>query len=291
MTVEQINDLFANQQDLQPSDDYFIFSPLENFNGFAEINFNVTDNSDGEVASYVIAVNSVNDKPTAADNFVFDFEGNILRIDQGSIGYADVDNDNFASLTLTNINAVTDTGLEFENVIIYDARSIPEETLIEIGTVDITREIKDFDGNAIGPTVTEEVTDATGTSTEVVTVEPFLQDTKGKQLGLEGNIFNELEIVDKEALIDSTISSDDLSKLIFFVPGENLEYGFVDDEGNIRFAQDVDDDGNIRQTNNPVLNKYNSVTIELEFFVTDSAGQTSDVVLKTRLERMQKIHN
>ena len=30
---------------------YFIFSPLENFNGFAEINFNVTDNSDGEVAA------------------------------------------------------------------------------------------------------------------------------------------------------------------------------------------------------------------------------------------------
>ena len=57
-----------------------------------------------------------------------------------------------------------------------------EKRLLTIGTVDITREIKDFDGNAIGPTVTEEVTDATGTSIRHC---KFLQDTRERQLGLE----------------------------------------------------------------------------------------------------------
>ena len=80
----------------------------------------------------VNCINSVNDNPTAADNFVFDFEGNILRIDQGNIGYADVDNDNFDSLTIqTSMHQLT-LVLNSKNVmLIYDATTPNGETLID----------------------------------------------------------------------------------------------------------------------------------------------------------------
>ena len=80
----------------------FIFKPNADFNGFAEITFDITDNpadpANAVSGRRVAEVTAVNDKPIAADNFLFDFEGSILRINPGNIGFSDIDNDNFDSL-------------------------------------------------------------------------------------------------------------------------------------------------------------------------------------------------
>ena len=81
-------------------------------------------------------------------------------------------------------------------------------------------------------------------------------------------------------MINYTISANNLNNLIFFVPGESLEYGFVDDLGNIQTTQVIDEETNqITETTNPILNKFNSVSVEVEFFVTDSAGLTSNAIV------------
>ena len=52
----------------------FIFKPNADFNGFAEITFDITDNpadpANTVSDSTVVEVTAVNDKPTAADNFL-----------------------------------------------------------------------------------------------------------------------------------------------------------------------------------------------------------------------------
>ena len=64
------------------------------------------------------------------------------------------------------------------------------------------------------------------------------------------------------------------------MPGESLEYGFVDDLGIYKLTQVIDEETNkITETTNPILNKFNSVSIEVEFFATDSAGLTSNAIV------------
>ena len=52
----------------------FIFKPTADFNGFAEITFDITDNPADPASTVsgrrVVEVTAVNDKPIAADNFV-----------------------------------------------------------------------------------------------------------------------------------------------------------------------------------------------------------------------------
>ena len=110
----------------------------------------------------MIEVVSVNDNPTAANNFLFDFEGNILRLNQGNIGFADVDNDNFNSLTIANINASTDAGADFDGLLIYDASTTPNGEAITVSKIEVNRELKDSAGNTI-------FTDENGTT------QPFTQ--------------------------------------------------------------------------------------------------------------------
>ena len=95
----------------------FLFKPNADFNGFAEIKFDITDNPADPANTVsgrrVVEVTAVNDKPIAADNFLFDFEGSILRINPGNIGFSDIDNDNFDSLTIKGITARTDSNSDF----------------------------------------------------------------------------------------------------------------------------------------------------------------------------------
>ena len=79
-------------------------------------------------------------------------------------------------------------------------------------------------------------------------IQPYVQSIQTETVGYmnEQDVFVPLETVN-DSIAGSVINASDLNKLIFFIPGENLEFGFLDEDGNLAMAETIEDDVNTQQ--------------------------------------------